>query len=87
MKVCVIKGTLRPISGPCDDIELMKQDAIDSGLNEDEIEFVEADDFFQQLEQLREQEEQQKADMPTLKERIEVLEQYALEQIFREVKE
>jgi hypothetical protein len=86
MKVCVIKGTLRPISGPCNDIELMKQDAINSGLNEDEIEFVEADEFFQQLEQLREQEEQQKANMPTLKERIEVLEQYVLEQIFKEAK-
>lgn len=82
MKVCVIKGTLRPISGPCSDIELMKQDAVNSGLSEDEIEFVEADEFFQQLEQLREQE----ANMPTLEERIEALEQYALEQIFREVK-
>lgn len=81
MKVCVIKGTLRPISGPCSDIELMKQDAVNSGLSEDEIEFVEADEFFQQLEQLRE-----KANMPTLGERIEALEQYALEQIFREVK-
>lgn len=81
MKVCVIKGTLRPISGPCSDIELMKQDAINSGLTEDEIEFVEADEFFQQLEQLRE-----KVNMPTLGERIEALEQYALEQIFREVK-
>lgn len=86
MKICIIKGTLRPISGPCNDIELMKQDAINSGLNEDEIEFVEADEFFQQLEQLREQEEQQKVNIPTLEERIEALEQYALEQIFREVK-
>lgn len=86
MKVCVIKGTLRPISGPCNDIEVMKQDAINSGLTEDEIEFIEADEFFQQLEQLREQEEQQKANMPTLEERIEALEQYTLEQIFREVK-
>lgn len=86
MKVCVIKGTLRQVSGPCDDEEVMKQDAINSGLNEDEIEFVEADEFFQQLEQLREQEEQQKANMPTLEERVTALEQYALEQIFREVK-
>lgn len=86
MKVCVIKGTLRPISGPCSDIELMEQDAVNSGLSEDEIEFVEADDFFQRLEQLRKQEEQQKVNIPTLEERIEALEQYTLEQIFKEAK-
>jgi hypothetical protein len=86
MKVCIRKDNKRQISGPCNDIEVMKQDAINSGLTEDEIEFIEADEFFQQLEQLKEQEEQQKANIPTLEERIEALEQYALEQIFREAK-
>lgn len=79
MKICIIKGTLRPISGPCNDIELMKQDAINSGLNEDEIEFVEADEFYSQLEEQQSQTE----NLPTLEERINIIELVLLERILK----
>lgn len=79
MKICIIKGTLRPISGPCNDIELMKQDAINSGLNEDEIEFVEADIFYSQLEEQQSQTE----NLPTLEERINIIELVLLERILK----
>jgi hypothetical protein len=86
MKVCIRKDNKRQISGPCNDIEVMKQDAINSGLTEDEIEFIEADEWVEGATQEEIDELRQQSMLPTLEERIEVLEQYALEQIFREVR-